>query len=149
LSEAKKKPERLPHVGELFPDPIDAALDATDETPSCSMADALRKQLFAINQAIAVQASNLLWTMFRTGAVPFSGVFVNLAAGRTNPIPIDPAACVRFGYGTWRPKHGRRRFERLNLSRGRCAILFLTGLREQQLHGIGGTDPIFCESSRS
>ena len=99
----KANPERLPHVGELFPDLIDASLDATDETPSCSMADALRKQSLVINQAIAVQAYNLLWTMFRTGAVPFSGVFVNLKTGRTNPIPVDPAAWARFGYEAPQP----------------------------------------------
>jgi sulfur-carrier protein adenylyltransferase/sulfurtransferase len=97
-NEVKKRPERLPHVGELFPDLIDASLDAKDETPSCSMADALRKQSLVINQAIAVQAFNLLWTMFRTGEVPFSGVFVNLATGRTNPILIDPVVWRRFGF---------------------------------------------------
>ncbi|SAK73570.1 UBA/THIF-type NAD/FAD binding protein [Caballeronia pedi] len=97
-SYAQKHPERLPHVGELFPDLLDAKLDAKDETQSCSMAEALRKQSLVINQAIAVQAFNMLWTMFRTGAIPFSGVFVNLATGRTNPIPLDPAAWTRFGY---------------------------------------------------
>jgi PRTRC genetic system ThiF family protein len=107
-AEAKKRPERLPHVGELFPDLIDASLDAKDDTPSCSMADALRKQSLVINQAIAVQAFNLLWTMFRTGGVPFSGVFVNLATGRTNPIPIDPAAWERFGYVLPKPTKTRR-----------------------------------------
>ncbi|SAL50275.1 UBA/THIF-type NAD/FAD binding protein [Caballeronia sordidicola] len=112
LSEAKKRPERLPHVGELFPDLIDAALDATDETPSCSMADALRKQSLVINQAIAVQAFNLLWTMFRTGVVPFSGVFVNLATGRTNPIPIDPAAWCRFGYTYVAPKARKKKLRK-------------------------------------
>ncbi len=106
--EARKRPERLPHVGELFPDLIDASLDAKDEMPSCSMADALRKQSLVINQAIAVQAFNLLWTMFRTGGVPFSGVFVNLATGRTNPIPIDPAAWERFGYVLPKPSKTRR-----------------------------------------
>ncbi|MFM0051432.1 PRTRC system ThiF family protein [Caballeronia grimmiae] len=100
---AQKHPERLPHVGELFPELIDAKLDAKDETPSCSMAEALRKQSLVINQAIAVQAFNMLWTMFRTGAVPFSGVFVNLATGRTNPIPLDPAAWARFGYEVPKP----------------------------------------------
>ncbi|MDR5762969.1 PRTRC system ThiF family protein [Caballeronia sp. LZ035] len=97
-SYAKKNPERLPHVGELFPELTNAKLDAKDDTPSCSMAEALRKQSLVINQAIAVQAFNMLWTMFRTGAVPFSGVFVNLATGRTNPIPLDPAVWARFGY---------------------------------------------------
>jgi PRTRC genetic system ThiF family protein len=112
LSEAKKRPERLPHVGELFPDLIDAALDATDETPSCSMADALRKQSLVINQAIAVQAFNLLWTMFQTGAVPFSGVFVNLATGRTNPIPIDPSAWARFGYTYAAPRARKKKLRK-------------------------------------
>jgi len=62
-----------------------------------------------INQAIAVQAFNLLWTMFRTGAVPFSGVFVNLATGRTNPIPIDPSVWARFGYTYVAPKAQKKR----------------------------------------
>jgi sulfur-carrier protein adenylyltransferase/sulfurtransferase len=109
---AKKNPERLPHVGELFPELIDAKLDAKDEVPSCSMAEALRKQSLVINQAIAVQAFNMLWTMFRSGAVPFSGVFVNLATGRTNPIPLDPAAWARLGYGTPKASVKKVRFSR-------------------------------------
>ncbi|MDR5776916.1 MULTISPECIES: PRTRC system ThiF family protein [unclassified Caballeronia] len=99
----RANPERLPHVGQLFPELIDASLDAKDDTPSCSMAEALRKQSLVINQAIAVQAFNLLWTMFRTGAIPFSGVFVNLKTGRTNPIPLDPVAWARFGYAVPTP----------------------------------------------
>ncbi len=90
--------DRLPHVGDLFPDLLVAKNDKGDDTPSCSMADALRKQSLVINQAISVQAFNLLWTLFRTGSLSYSGVFVNLATGRTNPIPIDPAAWARFGY---------------------------------------------------
>ena len=105
----KSEPLVLPHVGQLFPDLLDAPLDAKDETPSCSMADALRKQSLFVNQAVAIQASNLLWTMFRTGAVPFSGVFVNLATGRTNPIPIDPAAWARFGYEERQPTKRKRK----------------------------------------
>ncbi|OLL27198.1 thiamine biosynthesis protein ThiF [Burkholderia sp. SRS-W-2-2016] len=100
MPESKRKvsPDRLPHVGDLFPELIDPSKDADDDTPSCSMADALRKQSLVINSAIAVQAFNLLWTLFRTGSLKYSGVFVNLATGRTNPIPIDPAAWARFGY---------------------------------------------------
>lgn len=94
----KKSPNRLPHVGELFPDLVDPSKDADDDTPSCSMADALRKQSLVINSAVAVQAFNLLWTLYRTGSLKYSGVFVNLATGRTNPIGIDPATWARFGY---------------------------------------------------
>jgi len=94
---------RLPHVGDLFPELVDPRGDAADETPSCSMADALRKQSLVINQAIAVQAFNLLWTMFRTGRVPFSGFFVNLKTGRTSPVPLDPSAWARFGFEVPKP----------------------------------------------
>ncbi|WP_418230200.1 PRTRC system ThiF family protein [Burkholderia mayonis] len=94
----KPRHDRLPHVGDLFPDLLNAKNDKGDDTPSCSMADALRKQSLVINQAISVQAFNLLWTLFRTGLLSYSAVFVNLATGRTNPIPIDPAAWARFGY---------------------------------------------------
>lgn len=94
----KPRHDRLPHVGDLFPDLLNAKNDRGDDTPSCSMADALRRQSLVINQAISVQAFNLLWSLFRNGGLSFSGVFVNLETGRTNPVPIDPAAWARFGY---------------------------------------------------
>jgi sulfur-carrier protein adenylyltransferase/sulfurtransferase len=94
----RKSRERLPHVGDLFPDLVDPSQDAADETPSCSMADALRKQSLVINSAIAVQAFNLLWTLYRTGTLTYSTVFVNLTTGRTSPVLIDPAAWARFCY---------------------------------------------------
>jgi PRTRC genetic system ThiF family protein len=94
----KPRHDRLPHVGDLFPELLDPQGDKGDGTPSCSMAEALRKQSLVINQAISVQAFNLLWTLFRTGTLTYSAVFVNLATGRTNPVPIDPAAWARFGY---------------------------------------------------
>ncbi|MFP3647887.1 PRTRC system ThiF family protein, partial [Paraburkholderia sp. SIMBA_054] len=99
----KARRDRLPHVGDLFPDLLNPKNDKGDDAPSCSMADALRKQSLVINQAISVQAFNLLWSLFRNGGLNFSGVFVNLATGRTNPIPIDPAAWARFGYDAPKP----------------------------------------------
>jgi len=94
----KPRHDRLPHVGDLFPDLLNPKNDKGDDTPSCSMADALRKQSLVINQAISVQAFNLLWSLFRNGGLSYSALFVNLATGRTNPVPIDPAAWARFGY---------------------------------------------------
>jgi PRTRC genetic system ThiF family protein len=99
----KARHDRLPHVGDLFPDLLNPKNDKGDDAPSCSMADALRKQSLVINQAISVQAFNLLWSLFRNGGLNFSGVFVNLATGRTNPIAIDPAAWSRFGYDAPKP----------------------------------------------
>ncbi|WP_020201338.1 PRTRC system ThiF family protein [Cupriavidus sp. WS] len=99
---------RLPHVGDLFPDLIDPAGDRADTAPSCSMADALRKQSLVINQAISVQAFNLLWTLFRTGTLKYSGVFVNLETGRNSSLPIDLAAWERFGYKPYVPAPRKR-----------------------------------------
>src|SRR5262249_25643390 len=101
---AKASAARLPHAGDLLPGLLKAELDKGDDTPSCSMADALRKQSLVINQAIAAQAYNLLWTLFRTGTVSFNGVFVNLKTGRTNPLPCDTEAWARLGYSSDRPK---------------------------------------------
>lgn len=107
----KPRHDRLPHVGDLFPDMLNAKNDKGDDTPSCSMADALRKQSLVINQAISVQAFNLLWTLFRNGGLNYSAVFVNLATGRTNPVSIDPQTWRRFGYEAppIRPSKKRRR----------------------------------------
>lgn len=93
-----KAGQRLPHVGDLYPELMDPKGDKVDTAPSCSMADALQKQSLVINQAIAVQAYNLLWTLFRTGTLTYCGSFVNLAVGRTTALPVDPAAWARFGF---------------------------------------------------
>ncbi|MFC4523596.1 MULTISPECIES: PRTRC system ThiF family protein [Cupriavidus] len=107
-----KATQRLPHVGDLFPQLLDPKGDKADTAPSCSMAEALQKQSLVINQAIAVQAYNLLWTLFRTGTLKFCGAFVNLAVGRTNPLPVDPQAWARFGYHLPEPKQRASRAAR-------------------------------------
>lgn len=91
-----KAAERIPHVGDLYPELLDPKGDKSDVAPSCSMADALQKQSLVINQAIAVQAYNLLWTLFRTGTLQYHGAFVNLTTGRTSALPMDPVAWDRF-----------------------------------------------------
>ncbi|AZG17099.1 PRTRC system ThiF family protein [Cupriavidus pauculus] len=104
-----KAAERLPHVGDLFPELLDPKGDKADTAPSCSMADALQKQSLVINQAIAVQAYNLLWTLFRTGTLQYHGAFVNLTTGRTSTLPIDPPAWERFSYKPGAAKAKRKR----------------------------------------
>ena len=88
----------LPNIGDLFPETIDASLDDGDETPSCSMADALRKQSLFINRAMALYGLNLLSELFRQGKIDYHGVFVNLKTARTTPLKIDPQAWARMGY---------------------------------------------------
>lgn len=115
----KARYDRLPHVGDLFPDLTNPKNDRDDDTPSCSMAEALRRQSLVINQAIAVQAFNLLWTLFRTGTLQYSGVFVNLETGRTNPVPLDPVAWARFGYDAPVPHVKKRTSRKVGVAAGK------------------------------
>jgi hypothetical protein len=47
----------LPHALDLYPQVIDPSLDAEDDVPRCSLADALEKQALFINTAVAIFAS--------------------------------------------------------------------------------------------
>ncbi len=93
----KSFPERLPTVVDLFPEILDESNPETDDGPSCSLAEALDHQELFINQAMATFGLDLLWKMFRHGKVDHHGVFVNLSAGRTSPLPVDKEVWKRFG----------------------------------------------------
>ena len=98
-SRAKKDdPWRLPHAAELFPELIDTALDALeDDTPSCSLAEALEKQSLFINPGVSLFASNLLWQLFTKGEIEHHGAFVNLDKASVVPMEIDHEVWARFG----------------------------------------------------
>ena len=98
FGESFKREHRLPHIADLYPDIIDGSLDATDDTPSCSLAEALEKQSLFINDTMANAACNLLWELFRYGRLTHHGQFVNIKSGRITPLAIDPEAWKRFGY---------------------------------------------------
>lgn len=95
---------RLPHAADLFPEIIDDSQDGTDDTPSCSLAEALEKQSLFVNRGMALYALNLLWELFRFGKIDYHGVFVNLKTARTSPLAIDQATWERFGYKPEAPK---------------------------------------------
>lgn len=94
---AQDREDRLPTVAEFFPEIVDPSLDGTDDTPSCSLAQALEKQGLFVNRGVALYGLNLLWRLFRHGRIDHHGVFMNLATGRTAPLPVDPAAWERMG----------------------------------------------------
>lgn len=89
---------RLPHIADLYPDMIDPTLDDLDETPSCSLAEALEKQSLFINTAMTLWACNLLFELFRYGKITYHGNFINLKSGKTSPLMIDPEVWKRMGY---------------------------------------------------
>jgi len=104
-----KREHRLPHIADLYPDIIDGSLDAADETPSCSLAEALEKQSLFINDTMANAACNLMWELFRYGRLTHHGQFVNIKSGRVTPLAIDPEAWKRFGYdANAKPKRRRK-----------------------------------------
>ncbi|WP_286920410.1 PRTRC system ThiF family protein [Flavobacterium sp. UBA4197] len=60
-----------------------------DNTPSCSLAEALQKQELYINSTLAQMGCSLLWNLFRNGLTPYKGFFLNLKDFRSTPIPVN------------------------------------------------------------
>jgi PRTRC genetic system ThiF family protein len=77
----------LPFVTETFKELLETA-DTTDETPSCSLAEALTKQDLFINSTLANMGASLLWQLFREGILLNRGFFMNLHDFRTQPLKV-------------------------------------------------------------
>lgn len=95
----QKLKERLPHIGDLYPELLDPEAEQEDDTPSCSLAEALEKQSLYINQAVSVQGMNILWNLFTKGAITVQGAFINLEHSMVTPLRVDPEQWARFGFG--------------------------------------------------
>jgi PRTRC genetic system ThiF family protein len=108
LYDGNRKAVRLPHVGDLFPDMVNADLDAKDDKPSCSVAEALQKQSLVINNTMANEVFNLLWMLIRNGKLNYSGKFVNLESGNARPIALDTEVWKRMGYVAPVPKEKKK-----------------------------------------
>ncbi|AKK71897.1 thiamine biosynthesis protein ThiF [Chryseobacterium gallinarum] len=59
-----------------------------DNTPSCSLEEALQKQDLFINGSLAQMGCDLLWGVFRYGMTEYRGFFHNLKDYRTHPIKV-------------------------------------------------------------
>lgn len=59
-----------------------------DDTPSCSLAEALEKQDLFINSSLTQMGCSLLWSLFRKGMTPYRGFFHNLKEFTTHPIKV-------------------------------------------------------------
>lgn len=62
--------------------------EETDDTPSCSLAEALEKQDLYINSSLAPMGCSLLWHLFRHGMTENRGFFHNLDNYITQPIKV-------------------------------------------------------------
>jgi len=77
----------LPFVTETFKALLETA-NTTDNTPSCSLAEALTKQDLFINSTLANMGASLLWQLFREGVLFNYGFFMNLHDFRTQPLKV-------------------------------------------------------------
>ncbi len=77
----------LQTVTEMFPNLSES--DILDNTPSCSLAEALGKQDLFINSTLTQFGMNILWKLFREARLKVQGVYVNVSTLCTNPIFIN------------------------------------------------------------
>lgn len=99
-SDASQLAGKLPHVFDLFPNLLE--FDETDDTPSCSLPEALQKQSLFINSIVADYGCHLLSTLFFNAKIKHHGLFVHLDNFQTSPIPISLEFWERLG---WSPEN--------------------------------------------
>ena len=86
-SEKYETVESLPFVTEEFGELLIQS-ETEDDTPSCSLAEALEKQDLFINSTLAQMGSSLLWNLFRNGLTQNRGFFLNLKNFQSQPIKL-------------------------------------------------------------
>lgn len=94
----QKSALRLPMVTELFPELLDKRAPESN-TPSCSLRISLQSQGLFINDVTVRFAAQMLYRLFTKGQIQHHGALINLDSMRVTPIPIDPIAWQRFGFG--------------------------------------------------
>lgn len=77
----------LPMVTDEFGELLKQS-EQQDNTPSCSLAEALEKQDLFINASLTQMGCSLLWSLFRKGMTPYRGFFHNLKDFTTHPIKV-------------------------------------------------------------
>jgi PRTRC genetic system ThiF family protein len=77
----------LPMVTDEFGEVLKES-EQSDDTPSCSLAEALEKQDLFINATLAQMGCSLLWSMFRNGMMENRGFFLNLKNFQSQPLKI-------------------------------------------------------------
>nr|WP_294894815.1 PRTRC system ThiF family protein [uncultured Pedobacter sp.] len=77
----------LPFVTDEFGELLKQS-EQEDNTPSCSLAEALEKQDLFINSSLTQMGCSLLWNLFRRGMTEYKGFFHNLKDFRTHPIKV-------------------------------------------------------------
>lgn len=77
----------LPFITDEYGDLLKRS-EETDNTPSCSLAEALEKQDLYINSSLAPMGCDLLWNLIRNGMTENRGFFLNLENFVVQPIKV-------------------------------------------------------------
>ena len=86
-SEKYQTVANLPFVTDEFGELLKQS-EQEDNTPSCSLAEALQHQDLFINSSLTQMGCSLLWNLFRRGMTEYKGFFHNLKDYRTHPIMV-------------------------------------------------------------
>lgn len=86
-SEKYETVANLPFVTDEFGELLKLS-ETEDDTPSCSLAEALEKQDLFINSTLAQMGSSLLWNIFRNGLTENRGFFLILKNFHSQPIKL-------------------------------------------------------------
>ncbi|HEX7854996.1 MAG TPA: PRTRC system ThiF family protein [Sphingobium sp.] len=86
-SEGRQARQSLPTVLDYFPEIADESLPH-DDSPSCSVAEALERQSLFVNRVLASHALALLFDLIGRGSIGHAGAFLNLASGAAVPIAL-------------------------------------------------------------
>lgn len=86
-SEKYETVDNLPFITDEFGELLTIS-EAEDNTPSCSLAEALEKQDLFVNSSLAQMGSSLLWSLFRNGLTENRGFFLNLKNFHSKPINL-------------------------------------------------------------
>lgn len=86
-SEKYETVANLPFITDEFGGLLQRSED-TDNTPSCSLAEALDKQDLYINSSLAQMGCSLLWNLFRNGMTQHRGFFLNLDNFISQPLRV-------------------------------------------------------------
>lgn len=77
----------LPFITEEFGELL-VESENTDNTPSCSLGEALEQQDLYINSSLAQLGCSLLWKLFRSGMTEYRGLFLNLETYQSQNLKI-------------------------------------------------------------
>ncbi len=79
--------QNLPFVTDEFGELLRKS-ETTDDTPSCSLSEALQQQDLYINSTLAQMGCSLLWNLFRNGFTENRGFFLNLKEFGTQALKV-------------------------------------------------------------